>query len=416
MKTLKTTILRLDDRGYGFAHDGDHNVVLIPYSLPGEKVEIEKNKDHWQLKELIQPSPHRIRPPCPYYKNCGGCVLQHMSPGAYAEYKMLRLSQTLERYGIREIQIEPIVVLGPQLRRRAIFHALRTTTGILIGYYQLGSHHLVDIASCLLLQPDINHLITPLKQLLQNILKPKEKADVLLTSTKTGIDFLLKFKGNQTIDLLDIEALKTFAYDNNLARLSFANDQEEWPIVTLRTPQIQFGPYTVEGSADGFLQTSPEADQLLTSLILKDLPAKHQKIADLFCGRGTFSLPLSTIGEVNAYEMDGKALKALTQAAKVHNLPLQTYARNLFSDPLTPHQLESYQMVVMNPPRQGAAAQSKMLALSKVSHIVIVSCNPETFARDVALLEKGGYRLRKLSPVDQFLWSPHVEIVAHLER
>ena len=416
MMTIKTTILKLDDRAYGFAQDENGHAFTIPYSLPEEVVEIEKNKAHWHLKEIITSSSHRITPPCPYYKSCGGCVLQHMSSVAYADYKMRRLSQALERYGLKEVFIDPIVVLEPQLRRRAIFHALRTTTETLIGYYQLGSHHLVDITRCLLLRPDINNLIAPLKQLLQKILKSKEKADILVTSTKTGIDCLLKIKGNKNIELSCIEALKAFAYDNNLARLSFANDQEEWPIVTLATPQIQFGSYAVEASADGFLQTSAEADQLLTSLVLKESSTTHQRIADLFCGRGTFSLPLSALGKVDAYEMDGKALKALAQTAKSHHLPLQTYARNLFSDPLTPHQLEPYQTVVLNPPRQGAAAQSKMLALSKVAHIVMVSCNSDTFARDVALLQKGGYHLKKLSPVDQFLWSPHVEIVAHLAR
>ncbi|AIL12383.1 hypothetical protein IM40_00775 [Candidatus Paracaedimonas acanthamoebae] len=416
MMTKKTTILKLDERGYGFAQDENNNSLIIPYSLPGEKVEIEKNQDHWHLKKLIQSSPHRITPPCPYYEACGGCVLQHMSPVAYTEYKMRRLSQALERYGLREVSMDPIVVLGPHLRRRAIFHALRTATETLIGYYQLGSHHLVDIAHCLLLRFDINDLIIPLKQLLGQILKPKEKADILLTSTKTGIDFLLKIKGNKAIDLSDIEGLKTFAYDNNLARLSFANDQEEWPIITLKSPQIEFDSCGVEASADGFLQTSTGADQILSSLVVKELPATHKRIADLFCGRGTFSIPLSKVGRVDAYEMDGKALKALTQAAKLHNLSLQTYTRNLFSDPLTPDQLEPYQTVVLNPPRQGAAAQSKILAQSKVSHIVMVSCNPDSFARDAALLQKGGYHLKKLSPLDQFLWSPHVEIVAHLIR
>lgn len=416
MKTRETTILKLDDRGYGFAQDETGKTLVVPYSLPGEKVEIENLNDRWHLKKVLEPSSHRIAPPCPYYQTCGGCVLQHMSPLAYSEYKMHRLSQALERYGLKEIAIDPMVVLGAELRRRAIFHALRTTVETLIGYYQLGSHHLVDIQQCLLLRPDINNLIGPLKQLLQEILKPKEKADILLTSTNVGLDFLLKIKGTQGLDLIGIEVLKDFARHNNLARLSFANDQEEWPIVTFRTPQIEFGSYPVEASADGFLQTSVEADHLLTSLVLKELPATRQKIADLFCGRGTFSLPLLEKGKVDAYEMDGKALKALTQTAKLHNLPLQTYIRNLFSDPLPPDQLDAYQTIVLNPPRQGAAAQSKMLALSKVAHIVMVSCNPETFARDIDLLLKGGYHLLKMRPVDQFLWSPHIEIVAHLSR
>jgi 23S rRNA (uracil1939-C5)-methyltransferase len=412
----KATILKLDDRGYGFAQDEKSSPLIIPYGLAGEEVKIEKSDDHWRLTEVIKPSSHRVTPPCPYYGTCGGCVLQHMSSGAYADYKVMRIAQALDRYGLKSIPIEPIEVLEPHLRRRAIFHALRTSTETIIGYYQLGSHRLVNIEHCLLLRLDINKLVMPLKRILQHLLKPKDKADILLTATKTGIDCFLKTNGTQQLDLSHIEILQAFASENSLARLTFANEQEEWPIVTLKMPQIQFGAYSVEASADGFLQTSSEADQLLASLVLKELPPLQRKIADLFCGRGTFSLPLSTLGKVDAYEMDSKALKALTQAAKSANLPLQTYTQNLFSDPLKPEQLEAYQVVVLNPPRQGAAAQSKMLALSKVSHVVMVSCNPDTCARDIALLQKGGYRLLKLSPVDQFLWSPHVEIVAHLVR
>lgn len=416
MKTKEATILKLDERGYGFAQDENGDPITVPYSLPGEKVEIQNLNNRWHLKKILESSPHRRQSPCPYYQTCGGCSLQHMSSVAYSEYKMRRLSQALERCGLKEIEIDPMVVLGPELRRRAIFHALRTTTEIMIGYYQLGSHHLVDIQQCLLLRPDINGLIDPLKQVLQNILPPKGKADIFLTSTDVGLDFLLKIKGDQRLDLAGIENLKEFARHHNLARLSFENDQEEWPIVTLRPPHIKFSSYSVEASADGFLQTSEEADQLLTSLVLKEFPKTSQKIADLFCGRGTFSLPLVEKGKVDAYEMDGKALKALTQTAKLYNLPLQAYARNLFSDPLSPNQLNIYQAVVLNPPRQGAIAQSKMLAVSEVPHIVMVSCNPETFARDISLLIKGGYHLLKIYPVDQFLWSPHMEIVAHLGR
>ncbi|MBN9412408.1 MAG: class I SAM-dependent RNA methyltransferase [Candidatus Paracaedimonas acanthamoebae] len=416
MKTLKTTILKLDDRGYGIAQSENRETLIVPYSLPGEKVEIEKVQDRWCVKKIEEVSSERIAPPCPYYETCGGCVLQHMSSSAYADYKMKRLSQAMERHGVLRSSMDPLVILEPHLRRRAIFHALKTASETLIGYYQVGSHHLVDIANCLLLRPEINDLVVPLKRLLGNILKPKEKADIFLTFTKTGIDFLLKVKGNEPLDLLSIEALKTFAYEHSLARISFENDQEGWPIIALKTPQIQFGFSMVEVSADGFLQTSTEADQLLTSLVLEGLPDESGKVADLFCGRGTFTLPLSETRKVDAYEMDGKALKALTQAVKTQQLPIQTYARNLFSDPLTPEHLDSYQSVVLNPPRQGAAAQAKMLALSKVSHVVMISCNPDTFARDVSFLQKGGFRLEKLTPVDQFLWSPHVEIVAHLRR
>ncbi len=412
----KATILKLDDQGYGFTRDNTGQASTVPYTLPEEEVEIESHADRWYLKKIIKPSPHRVAPPCPYYGTCGGCVLQHLSPETYVDYKMERISRALNRYGVQNLTVEPLKVLGNHMRRRVVFHALKTSSEIKLGYYQLGSHHLVDIEHCLLLRLEINQLIAPLKEILQTLLKPKEKLDIFLTATEVGIDLLLKMKGNQSLIVSTLDLLKTFALTHKLARLTFVNDQEEWPVVTFKTPQVRFGAYSVEVSADGFLQTSSEADHLLTSLILKEFPSEHRKIADLFCGRGTFSLPLSKQGKVDAYEMDGKALKALAQAAKIQKLPIQTYARNLFSDPVRIEQLESYQSVILNPPRQGAAAQVKMLALSNVSHVVMVSCNPDTFARDVALLQKGGFKIQKLSPVDQFLWSPHVEIVTHLRR
>ncbi len=416
MMIKKATILKLDDQGYGFTRDEVGQSFTVPYTLPEEEVEIETRDGRWYPKKIIKASPKRITPPCPYYGTCGGCVLQHLSVEAYADYKIERILRALKHYGIEDAIIEPLTILNNYVRRRAVFHALKTSSEIKLGYYQLGSHHLVDIEHCLLLRLEINQLIASLKEVLLLILKPKEKVDIFLTATETGIDLLLKIKENKRLELPTIDLLKTFASTHNLARLIFLNDQEEWPIVTFKTPQVRFGDYSVEVSADGFLQTSSEADQLLTSLVLESFPSDHKKIADLFCGRGTFSLPLSEKGKVDAYEMDNKALKALTQAAKVQKLPIQTYVRNLFSDPLKPEQLDSYQSVVLNPPRQGAAAQVKMLAMSNVSHVVMVSCNPDTFARDVALLQKGGFQLQKLNPVDQFLWSPHIEIVTHLRR
>ncbi len=147
-------------------------------------------------------------------------------------------------------------------------------------------------------------------------------------------------------------------------------------------------------------------------------PGKARRVADLFSGSGTFALRLAARSDVHAVEADAAALSALDRgfrfAAGLRKVTVEK--RDLFRRPLTFKELNLYDGVVFDPPRAGAEDQAKQIARSDVARVAAVSCNPVTLARDLALLVEGGYRVISVAPVDQFLWSPHVEAVALLEK
>jgi 23S rRNA (uracil1939-C5)-methyltransferase len=152
--------------------------------------------------------------------------------------------------------------------------------------------------------------------------------------------------------------------------------------------------------------------------LVREFVGKAKHVADLFAGLGTFTFALAPSVSVDAFEDDQAALAALGEAAR--NMPglkpIKTFRRDLFGSPLGPKELRQFDAVVFDPPRAGAASQAEMLAKSEVPRIVAVSCNPGTLARDLRILVDGGYRIGRVVPVDQFLFSPHIEGVAELGR
>ena len=180
-------------------------------------------------------------------------------------------------------------------------------------------------------------------------------------------------------------------------------------------PVISISGYAVALPARSFLQAASEAEAAMIALIRDGLGKlkKPDRIADLFAGLGAFSLALAGHNEVLAVEWDAPAVAALTAAARQPGLrKLDVLRRDLFREPLSARELEPFAAVVFDPPRAGAQAQAEALAASSVRTVIAVSCNPATFARDARTLVDGGYRLERVTPVDQFLYSAHVELVA----
>jgi 23S rRNA (uracil1939-C5)-methyltransferase len=182
-------------------------------------------------------------------------------------------------------------------------------------------------------------------------------------------------------------------------------------------PEIDLSGAKVKLPAGAFLQASREAESTLVGLV-RDGAGGAKRVADLFAGLGTFTFALAHDAVVDAYEGDEAALAALAAAARNTSRlkPVRGFVRDLFRAPLSPKELKAYDAVVFDPPRAGAAAQAESLAKSEVPRLVAVSCNPGTFARDLRILVDGGYRIARVDPVDQFLFSPHVEVIAHLAR
>jgi 23S rRNA (uracil1939-C5)-methyltransferase len=184
-------------------------------------------------------------------------------------------------------------------------------------------------------------------------------------------------------------------------------------VATRRTPAVRLGVHQIALPPGGFLQPSAEGEVHLVKLVREALADAPGPFVDLFAGAGTFALPLSAAGKVTAFDAEKDAVAALNAA---RNPAVAAHRRDLFREPLTPLELNAFGAAVLDPPRAGAAAQSQALALSKIARIAYVSCNLATFARDAAILTGGGHWLVSATPVDQFVWSPHVELVGMFAR
>ena len=218
---------------------------------------------------------------------------------------------------------------------------------------------------------------------------------------------------NATADVIEgvVAALDGLS---GIVRFSYAGDV----IYQRDLPRIAMGRASVVVPAGVFLQASGLAERTMAALITGALGKKVRRVADLFAGVGAFTFPLAERQSVLAVDSDGDALAALRLAARGADglKPIETKLRDLFREPLSRKELEGFDAVVFDPPRAGAKAQAEMIAKSKVPLAVAVSCNPATLARDVRILMDGGFRLQSLTPVDQFVYTAHVEAVAVLAR
>jgi 23S rRNA (uracil1939-C5)-methyltransferase len=384
----------------------------IPGTLPGERIRVPRSAAR---AEILEASVERQAPPCRYFGDCGGCRLQHLSATSYGEFKRRLVADALARVGLCDIAVTLACVSPPGSRRRATLKAIRTRSGLLLGLNALRESRIVDLDTCPLLVPALTGLFTPLREALTVLLTPGQKAAIILTATATGVD--AGISGLSSPDLRALERLAEFARDANLARLWLGGDgQPPVPVIEQRRPSIRFGATDVTLPPGGFIQATAEGEAALIHAARRAL-ASYRSVADLFSGIGTFSLSLASEHPVRAIEQDRAAVQAMDAACRSGGLVnVETIKRDLQDRPLTADELRVFDAVLFDPPRAGAAAQSRELAASKVSRIVGVSCNPATFARDASILVGGGFRLRTVDVIDQFLWSPHVELISVFDR
>jgi 23S rRNA (uracil1939-C5)-methyltransferase len=414
MAELTVTIGQLGALGDGVAETATSR-LHVPFTAPGDKVRvIPKGKDAAAPVEVLEFGPDRTEPHCRHFGTCGGCALQHLRPEFIAEWKRGRVAAALARAGFKDVPVERAVTIPPGTRRRATLAAMRLGKRVLLGFAERASHRLVDLEECPVLRPELARLIAPIRTRLPELLTSGETADIALTWTETGADLVLIRK--RPLTLADRETLAAFAEAADLASISWRAKvtAPAEPVAARRMPQIRIGTALVAFASGTFLQPSTEGEAALTAFVSQGLAGISGPIADLFCGLGTFALPASSNGPVDAYDADGPAIATLQKAAK--GLPVAAHCRDLFREPLTVRELERFAAAIIDPPRAGAEAQARTLAESTVPLIAYVSCNPVSFARDAAILADGGYRLERVTPVDQFSWSPHVELTGAFRR
>jgi 23S rRNA (uracil1939-C5)-methyltransferase len=407
--TVDLTIDRLGAQGDGIAESAQ-GPVFVPFTLPGERVRVEATPDgkHADCIEVLDPSPDRIEPVCPHFGLCGGCALQHLETASYLAWKRERVVTALKSRGL-DVPVEAVRAVPLGSRRRATFSLERPGNDVVLGYRRVRSHDTIGIDICPILSPRIVAALPALKAMLAPWLGNSREARVAVTETETGLD--VSVDGVRPPETA-LGKLADAAQAQGIARLTAGSET-----VMLAPPTLQLGRAHVRLPAGNFLQASPAAEAEMVALVREGI-GKAKRVADLFCGLGTFSFALAERATVDGYESNAEALAALSDAAR-HTpklKPIHGHRRDLFRDPLGWQELRPYDAVVFDPPRAGAAAQAEQLAKSKVKRLVAVSCNPGTLARDLRLLVDGGYKITRVVPIDQFLYSSHVEVVAHLER
>jgi 23S rRNA (uracil1939-C5)-methyltransferase len=397
--TVATTITALGQKGEGLTQwEGQR--LFVPKTLPGEQVLVDVAGERGALVEVLEPSADRVEPFCPYFRQCGGCALQHAGPQTYAAFKR-GLVQTALQFAGLDCPVGEVVDARGAGRRRASLHVRGTRA----GYMRFHSHELLDIAVCPILEPGLRERAPAIAHAFGVVIGDCE---ISFTASATGLDV-----GVQTERKLKPESLAPLFRQFRLARLAVNGEL----VLQAQAPVVRMGKAQVELPIGSFLQATHAAETELAAMVAASLKGA-KTVADLFCGVGPFALRLAERAKVFAADADKPAIEALRNAVRATQGLKQIVAerRDLFREPLTRFELNRFDAVVIDPPRAGAQAQARELAASTVKTVVSVSCDPRSFARDAAILYAGGYRLESVNPIDQFAFSPHVEVVGLFHR
>jgi 23S rRNA (uracil1939-C5)-methyltransferase len=399
-------IVRLGAAGDGIAKTPSGTSIYVAGGLPGEMV-LNGGSG------AIEPSsPDRVVPPCPHFGVCGGCVAQHMGDALYASWKRDIVVEALAHRALTP-PVDPLVRIAPRTRRRVTFALAQRSADI--GFHQARSETVVPLSDCPVTAPRIVAALSGLAGLVARLTPEKSRADVRIA--------VAELDGGLDVDISGVRPPATptahaeiaaAAGAIGLARLSIARDV----LLVRATPRLVTRAGAIVPPPAAFFQAVAPAEAAIVAAVLAALPPKAKRVADLFCGLGTLTLPLAQRVRVFAVDDDPSALAALVEAARATQglKPIETRRRDLFREPLSVKELDGFDAVVLDPPRAGAKAQVDVLAAAAPPAIVMVSCDPGTLARDLRRLVDAGYGITRVTPIDQFLWSAHVEVVAALER
>lgn len=397
---------RLNANGMGVS--GDH---IVPFTLPGDDIILRTDRFGRPSTDFLTSNPTRHDAVCRHFgwsgNQCGGCVLQHMGLEESGAWKRQRVTTALSKVLSVPEEVS-LYQVSPASRRRAKFALEHGSGSWQIGFKAYRRHDLVPLKECHVVTPELLAAAHALRKIVNGIFDPSSKIEVHLTHCDNGIDASLKGVDEAKLSLEGREKLADFAHAHKIIRLTV----EDVPLVSLAAPQVQFGDARVDFPHGSFLQATKEGERVMQECVMRGV-ADARHVADLFCGMGTFSFPLATTKKVYAVDSDPRAVGALKRAA--HGWPVEAEVRDLFRYPLSADDLNPYDAIVFDPPRAGAAAQMQAIAEASPQRIVAISCNPDTLARDLAVLS-GQYEVTELTVIDQFLWAAHIETVAILTR
>jgi 23S rRNA (uracil1939-C5)-methyltransferase len=399
----------------GAQGDGLSEGNFIPLTLPGELVTAELSGGRGELIDVLEASPDRVAPPCPHFGVCGGCAFQHWDAKPYLEWKREQIRYQLAREGL-ETEVLPTFASPPASRRRVALHARGGKGGVRLGFKERRSWNLVKIEQCPVTHPKLVAAFPALARLAGPFLEhPKSAPTLHVTLTATGLD----------IDITGVEAKSGGLSADARVRAAMVAGEADFARVTMagemiymaRQPMVKLGPAIVSLPAGSFLQAVPQAEKAMVDFAVEAAQGAS-RIVDLYSGVGTFTFRLAEIGGVHAADSSAPAIAALKGAVGTATglKAITAEARDLVRRPVLSSELKKVDVAVLDPPRAGAFEQHVEIANSKVARVVGVSCNPATFARDAKVLIDAGFRLERVLPVDQFLWSPHIELVGVFSR
>ncbi|MBW3096956.1 class I SAM-dependent RNA methyltransferase [Pseudohoeflea coraliihabitans] len=416
MSAQRIEISELGAQGDGIGA-GPHGATFVRFSAPGDVIQAAVEGTRGTLLSVLEPGDARTLPPCPHFgpdgenAACGGCAVQHIGRDFYTAWKRDLVISALKARGL-ETEVAPLVEAHPGERRRVVFAARRSHNGGILGFHRAGTHEIVDIATCLIATPRIVSALALLRALAAQAAVSPKAFQMAVLDSQSGFDiaFDAPFKLADTDRLRLVAAARKAA---SVARIAFNGEV----LVEKQPPQLDFGGVSVTPPPGSFVQASARAETVMADLVSAHLK-KAKRVADLYAGCGTFAARLACQQIVHAVEGFAPSLAALDRAMRrVQGFkPVSTEARDLARRPMMAAELKAYQGLVFDPPRAGAERQAQEIARSTVKRVAAVSCNPATLARDLRILIDGGYRLMSVTPIDQFLWTPHVEAVALLER
>lgn len=400
------SIIDIGASGDGIAHRADGRAAFVPFTAPGDVVEAEIDEDgRGRLINIIESSSKRTKPPCRHFGLCGGCSLQHINPETYQNYKRETVVSVLQKSGLILPEKIETIFIPDHTRRRANFAARIVKGKAIIGFHERKSATIRDVPDCHLINDDVCRVMESLRPYLPAIAGEGQKMDVLIQCVDGQSEICLTGKIAPGWEAQ--QALSDALRATNASRVSLrARDYEAYEIILETKPFFKaFDSLLVNLAPGAFLQPSAEGERALSECVIRgagDAP----RVADLFCGNGTFTGPLMTGHDVFAADFARDAIHSLGKAGANAKL------RNLFKEPLRAEELNAFDCVVLDPPRAGAQAQVREIAATKVPKVVYVSCSPQSFAKDAVCLQDAGYHIQALTIIDQFIWSPHTELTA----
>jgi 23S rRNA (uracil1939-C5)-methyltransferase len=413
------TVLYLAGLGDGTVRLPDGQITHVAGALPGETVRVEETRPgSWRLQAVLEAAPERVSPPCPLAATCGGCSLQHIRTDALLDWKVQRVTRALHSAGFDVVPDASTFQVAPHSRRRADLAVKRGAASMLIGLHERGTKTIVDMSTCLVLDPHILALLPTLRTVLHSLQAIRREASLHINLLDTGPDILLVTDAPLTA--ADRIRLAQMAEECAIPRISWAlaSNPEATETATQRAPVAHtIAGHTVAPPPSGFLQASAASEQAIQNAVMAALPekmARRASVVELYAGCGTLTFPMAQRCQVSAYEGYGPAWNALKAASG--KARITAHHRDLNRQPVMAKELAQASAVVLDPPHAGARNQMEQIIRGLPAQVVYVSCNPVALSKDAALLAKEGYRLHAVTVIDQFLWSAETETVCDFRR